>query len=180
MIDVDDPDRHDDEAGAQVEAAREEAVEVGLLDLDLALRRSTSDRVLDLELRVEAEALGEVVADEQHEPAQVDDRRAVRGRVQRQLAVAADGGAGDRRRAAERVLDRRLAGQAVAGMSRSVGSSMTGPGPGAARGRRGGGGAVRRGSWRGGGRGRRAARLRAGRRRRWRAPVPSRGAASPN
>src|SRR5205085_8022756 len=76
--------------------------------------------VFDLDLRVEADAIGEVVADEEDEAAQIDDRGSsalarhaarVRRRVQRQLAVAADRGAVDRGRAAEGVLDRRLARQ---------------------------------------------------------------------
>ncbi len=94
VIHVDDPDRHDDEAGAQVEVPREETVEVGLLDLELPLVVRRRDGVLDLQLRIETDPLVEVVADEQNQAAQIDDRRPDGRRVQRQLAVAADGGRG--------------------------------------------------------------------------------------
>jgi hypothetical protein len=65
VIHVDDADRHQDQAGTQVQAAAEQAVDVGLLDLDLAGVIGRRDGVLDLDLGVEADAVGEVVADEE-------------------------------------------------------------------------------------------------------------------
>src|SRR5262249_22098745 len=63
VIDVDDAGGDDDDAGAEVERLPREVVEERLLDLELALVIRRGDRVLDLELAVEAQLLGEVVAD---------------------------------------------------------------------------------------------------------------------
>ncbi|MCA1665800.1 MAG: hypothetical protein LC659_16280 [Myxococcales bacterium] len=92
VIDVDDPHRDDDDARAEVDRLPGEVVEERLLDLELALVGGGRDRMLDLELAVEAQLLREVVADVEDEAAHVDDVRPVRRRVERQLAVAADRG----------------------------------------------------------------------------------------
>ena len=56
MIDVDDPHRDDDDAGAEVERLPGEVVEERLLDLELAFVVGGGDGVLDLELAVEADS----------------------------------------------------------------------------------------------------------------------------
>ena len=54
---VDDADRHEQHARADVEAARQQEVEVGLLELELArLFEALDERVLELELADEADA----------------------------------------------------------------------------------------------------------------------------
>src|SRR5207237_675861 len=55
VVDVDDADGHEDEPAAQVDLLAQEAVEIGLLDLDLALVGGRADGVLDFDFRVEAE-----------------------------------------------------------------------------------------------------------------------------
>ena len=112
VIDVHDPDRDDEQADAKVERAPPEVVEERLLDFDLALIAGRRDRVLDFQLGVEAESLGEVVADEQNEAAEIDrGGLLVVGRVEDDFAVAADRRAGAVRALAERNLDLRLAGE---------------------------------------------------------------------
>ena len=70
---VDDADRHQQHAGPDVEAAREQEVEIGLLELELAgLLESLDEGVLQLELADEADAVGEPVGDEQHEAVEVE------------------------------------------------------------------------------------------------------------
>ena len=78
---VDDADRDEQLAGADVEAPVEQEVEVRLFQLEFALVVAAfDDGVLDLELGDEADAIGEPVGEEQDEAAEVDDRVGV-GRV---------------------------------------------------------------------------------------------------
>ena len=71
---VEDADRHEHHAGADVERARQEKVEIRLLELQLAAALEALDeRVLQLELADEADAIREPVRDEQHEAVEVDD-----------------------------------------------------------------------------------------------------------
>ena len=112
MIDVHDPHGDEDQAAAQIEAPPQQGVEVGLLDLDLAVVIRRRDGVLDLDLRVEPQPLVEVVADVEDEATQVDHGGGVGRGVQRQLAVAADGRPGQGRRLrSQRAAHRRLAGE---------------------------------------------------------------------
>ena len=88
---VDDADGHQHHPGAQVEAAVHHQVEVGLLDRDLAGLFAAFDfdeRVLDLDLRPELDAIGKAVADHQDEAVQVDFGRQVLHLVEVHLHVA--------------------------------------------------------------------------------------------
>jgi hypothetical protein len=73
VIDVDDADGYEDQPAAEVEAAREQRIQIGLLDLDFPSVIGRRDGVLDFELGVEAQLLGEVVPDVQNQAAQIDD-----------------------------------------------------------------------------------------------------------
>ena len=86
---VDDADGHQQLACADAEAAVDEEIEVGLLELELAFVFAAFDEcVLDFELRYEPDAVREAVGEQQHEPAEVDERVRV-GRVHElQLHVA--------------------------------------------------------------------------------------------
>ena len=58
---VDDADRHQQHAGADVEAARQQEVDVGLFELELAgFLEALDERVLELELADEADAVAEL------------------------------------------------------------------------------------------------------------------------
>src|SRR6266542_1258281 len=122
VVDVDDPDGHQDDAAANVELPVEEPVQVGLLDLDLPAVVGGADRVLDLDLRVEADVLGIVVPEEEDEAPHVHDRGAVRWTRERELAVAAECVAGGGAGAPEGSLDRALAWQGCFG-NRLVGGT---------------------------------------------------------
>ena len=70
---VDDADGHQHHAGAHVEAARQQEVDVGLLELQLArLFEPLDERVFELELADEPDAIAEAVGDEQHEAMEVE------------------------------------------------------------------------------------------------------------
>ena len=57
---VDDADRHQQHAGADVERARQQEVDVGLLELELAgFLEALDEGVLELQLADEADAIGE-------------------------------------------------------------------------------------------------------------------------
>ncbi len=78
---VDDADGHEQLARADAEPAVDEEIEVRLFELELAfLFAAFDDRVLDFELRDEADAIGEAVGEEQDEAPEVDERVGV-GRV---------------------------------------------------------------------------------------------------
>ena len=69
---VEDADRHQQHAGAHVEAARQQEVDVGLFELQLAaLLEALDERVLELELADEADLRRELVRHEQHEAVEV-------------------------------------------------------------------------------------------------------------
>ena len=71
---VDDADRHQHHARAQVEPARQQEVDVGLLELQLAaLFEPFDERVLQLELADEPETRREGVVQQQDEPVEVED-----------------------------------------------------------------------------------------------------------
>jgi hypothetical protein len=108
VIDVDNPHRHEEEAAPQIEATTEQAVEVRLLDFDLTPIVGRRDGVLDLHFGIEAYLLGKVVPEVEDQPAQVDGRGSVAGRVQRKLAIATEC-ATRHRRTSERDLDVGLA-----------------------------------------------------------------------
>ena len=92
---VDDADGHEQLARADVEPAVDEEIEVRLFELELAfLFAAFDDRVLDFELGDEADAIGEAVGEQQHEPAEVDERVGV-GRVH-ELQVHVAGQRGER------------------------------------------------------------------------------------
>ena len=70
---IDDPDRHQQHAGPEVEAARDQEVEIGLLELELAgFLQSFDEGVLQFELADKADAVREPVGDQQHEAVEVE------------------------------------------------------------------------------------------------------------
>jgi hypothetical protein len=89
---VDDANRHEQHAGAEVQGGVNEEVQVRLLQLQLAaLFQALDDRVFELELADEAQPLGEAVAEEQHEAMEVERGRGPVGRpVQMEVHVAGD------------------------------------------------------------------------------------------
>ncbi len=69
---VEDADRHQQHAGAHVEAARQQEVDVGLFQFQFAaLFQALDERVLELEFTDEADLRGELVRHEQHEAVEV-------------------------------------------------------------------------------------------------------------
>ena len=102
---VDDADRHQHHAGAHVEPPREQEIDVRLFELELAAFLEPFDeRVLQLQLADEPDAIAEAVRDEQHEAVKIEtavlelglvevevhvagQRRARRGRRRRRLGV---------------------------------------------------------------------------------------------
>ena len=76
---VDDADRHEQHPGAEVEGGVDEEIEIGLLELEFsAFLEALDDRVLDLQLADEAQAIGKAVREQQHEPVEVENRRGCR------------------------------------------------------------------------------------------------------
>ena len=71
---VEQAERHQEQAGLDRGPRRKLVVDVELLDLELALVVGRGHRVLDLELRVEAGAVVEAVADAEHGARQVELR----------------------------------------------------------------------------------------------------------
>ena len=70
---VDDAHGHEQHPRAHVEPARDQKVEIGLLDLELAALLEPLDHgVLDLDLTDEAESRTELVREEQDEPVKVE------------------------------------------------------------------------------------------------------------
>ncbi len=94
VVAVDEAERHQEQAGADIGGVRDLIVQIGLLDLGLALVAGAGDGVLDLELAVEADAVAEAVAEEQHEALEVGLVAAAVLQIGAigDLAVAADGG----------------------------------------------------------------------------------------
>ena len=94
---VDDTDRHQEHAGAEVHGARDEEIDIGLFQLDLARRLEPLDkRVLELQLRHKPDPIGEAVREQQHESMKVERRILVLHVVQVEIHVAGDR-AGQRR-----------------------------------------------------------------------------------
>ena len=90
---VDDPDGHEHHAGADVEAAREQEVDVGLFQLDLAgLFEACDKRVLEFELADEADALGELVGHEKDEAVEIQPPVFAGGLVVVEVHVAGESG----------------------------------------------------------------------------------------
>ena len=89
---VDDADRHEQHAGAHVEAARQQEVEICLLQLELAgLLEPFDERVLELELADESNAVAEAMRDQQHEAMEVEAPVFEFGLVEMEIHVARDG-----------------------------------------------------------------------------------------
>ena len=86
---VDDADRHQHHARAHVEAAREQEVDVGLLELQLAgFLEPFDQRVLQLQLADESDAVAEAVREEQHEAMEVEASVLEFGLVEMEVHVA--------------------------------------------------------------------------------------------
>src|SRR5262249_18064360 len=64
---VEDADRHEEQAALEIDAIALPGADPGLLDLGLARVLGADDRVLDLDLRVQREALVESVIEPEHE-----------------------------------------------------------------------------------------------------------------
>ena len=79
-------------AGAQVELRVDQEVEIRLFQLQLARFFETFDeRVFELQLSDEAEAIGEAVIEQQHEPVEVENAVIADGLVEVEVHVARDG-----------------------------------------------------------------------------------------
>ena len=89
---VDDADRHEQHAGAHVEAARQQEVEICLLQLELAgLFQPFDQRMLELELADESNAVAEAMRDQQHEAVEVETAVFEFALVEMEIHVARDG-----------------------------------------------------------------------------------------
>ena len=70
---VDDADRHEHHPGADVERAADEKVEIRLFQLELAARfEALDERMLELDLADEADAIAEAMGHEQDEAMEID------------------------------------------------------------------------------------------------------------
>ncbi len=86
---VDDVDRREQHACADVEAPRQEEVEIGLFELELTMFfESLDERVLELELPDEADALRKAVVDQQHEAVKIELRVDLLDIVEMEVHVA--------------------------------------------------------------------------------------------
>ena len=89
---VDDADRHEQHARAHVEAAGQQEVHVRLLELELSrFLEPFDERVLELQLADEADAVAEAVRDEQHEAMKVEAPVLELALVEVEVHVARDG-----------------------------------------------------------------------------------------
>ena len=101
---VDDADRHQQHAGADVEAARQQEVHVRLFQFELAGFFEAFDQgVFELDLAHEADAIAELVRDEQDEAVEVEAAVLLFDLVEMEVHVARDvrgalGGRGRSRR----------------------------------------------------------------------------------
>ena len=89
---VDDADRHEQHAGAHVEAARQQEVDICLLQLELARLFQPFDQcMLELELADESNAVAEAMRDQQHEAVEVETAVFEFALVEMEIHVARDG-----------------------------------------------------------------------------------------
>ena len=92
---VDDANRDEQHAGPHVEAARQEKIEVRLLELHLAGFFQAFDKcMLQLELADEPDPRREAVIEEQHEAVKIEDTVVPFGLVEVKIHVALNGAGG--------------------------------------------------------------------------------------
>ena len=90
---VDDADRHQQHPGSEVEAARDQEVEIGLFELELAgFLQALDEGVLQFELADEADAVREPVGEQQDEAVEVELGVLVADVVVVEIHVARQGG----------------------------------------------------------------------------------------
>lgn len=107
---VDDADRHEQHASPDVKAARQQEVEVGLLQFEFAGLLEPSDQcVLQFQLADEADTVRELMSDEEDEAMEIELTVLQFGVRVVHLHIA---GKGSRRRRAGRVLGRRVSREA--------------------------------------------------------------------
>ena len=89
---VDDADGYEQHAGAHVEAAGQQEVQIRLLELELSrFFEPFDERMLQLQLADEADAIAEAVRDEQHETMEVEAPVFELALVEVEVHVARDG-----------------------------------------------------------------------------------------